>query len=106
MSVDRGPWSVFVAGRYEDRAFLPPMTRADAGVTAEIRRLHVELGAGYGTGQLLGSNIGGWTKMETPLPSGFRLVTQIDYLRWDYSSSPYLTSGTPITCTSLTAGCW
>jgi hypothetical protein len=29
--------------------------------------------------------------METPLPSGFRLVTQIDYLRWDYSSSPYLT---------------
>jgi hypothetical protein len=92
LDADFGAHSVWIGGSYDDYGFQPPRARADAGVSANFgRRLALELGGGYGTGQLLGNDLSAWGKAEVPIGRGLLLVTQIDYLEWNYTASPYIT---------------
>jgi hypothetical protein len=107
LNVDVGPRSIWIAGSYDDYGFQPPRGRADAGFSAEVRGLKFELGAGYGTGQLLGKDLSASAKIEMPVAGAFTLMTQIDYLKWDYTASPYLTlllSDEPVSPWRLSVG--
>jgi hypothetical protein len=90
VSLDDDARSVWLAGSYEDYGFQSPRARVDTGASFPVRRAELELGAGYGTGQLLGNNGSAWGSIELPVARAFTLVAQVDYFRWDYARSPYL----------------
>jgi hypothetical protein len=90
LNADVAAQSLWISAGYDDYGFQPPRARLDAGMSAELRGLKLELGGGRGTGQLLGNDLSASAKIEMPVARAFTLMTRIDYLKWDYTASPYL----------------
>ena len=88
--LDAEPVSVWAAASFEDFGLQAARSRADAGVSIDHREMAFEIGGGYGKGQLLGNDVSAWASAEVPLGGRLFLISQIDYFRWDYSASPYL----------------
>jgi hypothetical protein len=76
---------------YNDIGLSPRRVRVDFGGSLTRNDFMLDIGAGYGKGQLFGDDLNVWTTAEIPIVSGLMLLTSIDYVRWDYRHSPYVT---------------
>jgi len=85
------PATLAVSGSYQDYGVLPPRFSTEAGLSVEWRRAVVEGGAGVSRGQLFGDEIHAWASAEVRLPKEFTMLFGIDYDRWMFERSPFLT---------------
>jgi hypothetical protein len=85
------PATFAVSGSYQDYGMLPPRFSADAGGSLEWGRAMLEAGAGVSKGQLFGDEIHAWTSAEIRLPKEFTMMLGVDYDRWVFERSAFLT---------------
>jgi hypothetical protein len=76
---------------YQDYGSLPPRSRIDLSVSTTWRGLVSEFGIGAGRSQLFGDDVGAWINLDVPLPASMVLNVGLDYERWLYATSRYVT---------------
>jgi hypothetical protein len=91
LHVDREPASLSLSTSYQDDGLRRARVRLDLSAAIEWRASTFEGGVGRGRGQLFGDTFSAWCSAEVPLPGGMRLMLGLDYDRWDFVSSPFLT---------------
>jgi hypothetical protein len=85
------PATFAVSGSYQDYGVLPARFSADVGGSVEWGRAMLEGGAGVSKGQLFGDEIHAWASAELRLPKEFTMLLGLDYDRWMFERSPFLT---------------
>lgn len=91
LHVDREHASLSLSTSYHDDGLRRPRIRLDLSAAVEWRASTIEGGVGRGRGQLFGDTFSAWCSAEVPVPGGMRLMLGLDYDRWDFASSPFLT---------------
>jgi hypothetical protein len=91
MHIDAEPTSIMGGVSYQDYGPLPPRARADASLSTTWRGIVAEFGVGAGKSQLFGDDVGAWMSVDAPLPGALMLNIGVDYERWLYATSRYVT---------------
>jgi hypothetical protein len=91
LHVDLDATSIMLGASYQDYGSLPPRSRIDLSVSTTWRGLVSEFGIGAGRSQLFGDDVGAWINLDVPLPASMVLNVGLDYERWLYATSRYVT---------------
>ena len=89
--VDLDPAAVMVGASYQDYGVQPPRTRLDVSVSTTWRGVMAEFGVGAGKSPLFGDDFMAWTSVDVPMPGSLTLNVGVDYERWLYATSRYVT---------------
>jgi hypothetical protein len=76
---------------YQDAGATPPRSRGDVSVATVWRGVSAEFGVTAGRSPLFGDDFGGWATADVPLPGALTLSIGVDYDRWLYATSRYVT---------------
>jgi hypothetical protein len=91
MHVDADRTSITAGVSYQDYGTSPPRARVDVSASTAWRGLVAEFGVGAGKSQLFGDEFAAWTNLDVPLPGAITLNVGVDYERWLYATSRYVT---------------
>jgi hypothetical protein len=76
---------------YQDSGITPPRTRGDVSIATLWHGVSAELGVTAGGSPLFGDDVGAWANADVPLPGSLTLSVGVDYDRWLYATSRYVT---------------
>lgn len=88
---DMEPTSLMIGASYQDYGTQPPRARLDMSVSTTWRGIVSEFGVGAGKSALFGDDFTAWTNVDVPMPGALTLNVGIDYERWLYATSRYVT---------------
>jgi len=76
---------------YQDSGITPPRTRGDVSIATLWHGVSAEVGVTAGRSPLFGDDVGAWANADVPLPGSLTLSVGVDYDRWLYATSRYVT---------------
>jgi hypothetical protein len=88
---DMEPTSLMIGASYQDYGTQPPRARLDMSVSTSWRGIVSEFGVGAGKSPLFGDDFTAWTSVDVPMPGALTLNVGVDYERWLYATSRYVT---------------
>ncbi len=91
LHVDLDSTAIMLGASYQDYGVQPPRARIDMSVSTTWRGITGEFGIGAGKSQLFGDDLAAWTSVDVPLPGAMALNIGVDYERWLYATSRYVT---------------
>ena len=91
LHVDLDSTAIMLGASYQDYGVQPPRARIDMSVSTTWRGITGEFGIGAGKSQLFGDDLAAWTTVDVPLPGAMALNIGVDYERWLYATSRYVT---------------
>jgi hypothetical protein len=91
LHVDLDETAIMLGASYQDYGVPPPRARLDMSVSTTWRGIASEFGVGAGKSQLFGDDLAAWMNVDVPLPGAMALNIGVDYERWLYATSRYIT---------------